>query len=60
MGFGNETTEEIYDIIEKELGSRARVSPSEMAAQALGQVLYGKKKAPHAEKLIDYLLSLAR
>ena len=60
MGFGNETTEEIYDIIEKELGSRARVSPSEMAAQALGQVLYGKKKAPHDEKLIDYLLSLAR
>ena len=60
MGFTDETTEEIYDIIGKELGSRALVNPSEMAAQALGQVLYGKKKAPHAEKLVDYLLSLAR
>ena len=60
MGFSDETTEEIYGIIKEEMGVRALSSPSEMMAQAFGQVLYGTKKAPHAEKLVDYVLSLVR
>lgn len=60
MGFKNETTDQIYAIIKKELGSRALDSPSEMAAQSFAQVLYGTKQAPHAKKLVEYLISLAR
>ena len=60
MGFANETTEEIYAIIQSELGNRALVDTTEMAAQAVAQVMYGTKPVPHAEKLVEYLIKQAR
>lgn len=57
MGFEDEKTEEIYAIIQSELGTRALDSPSEMAAQAVAQVLYGTEEAPHAKNLVNYLIS---
>lgn len=59
MGFTDETEKQIYGIIREELGLRSWDSPSEMVAQAVAQVMYGTKEAPHAEKLVDYLINLA-
>lgn len=61
MGFENINNDKaIYGIIEKELGTRALDDTSEMFAQAFAQTLYGEGKAPHAEKLVDYVISLVR
>lgn len=58
MGFGEESYEEICDIIKSELGNRALDSTSELVAQAVAQITYGTKQAPHAKALVDYLVSL--
>lgn len=59
-GFENETTAEIYDIIEKELGGRALDSPSEMMAQAVATHYCGVDSYPIADMLVEYLKQLLR
>ena len=60
MGFAEESTEQIYDIIKRELGVRALDDSSEMAAQAIAAYFYGDAPGEYTLKLVEYIEQEAR
>lgn len=59
-GFTDETTEQIYEKVKKELGNRALDGSSEMIAQAIAQKYYGIGNHPIADHLFHYLQGLLK